>query len=81
MKSNTTNDVLSHINNSGESTGELKIHIADYPKFSSKNQDWPKFFKTFSAICELQHLDSILIQNALRDNDFSKNPKYKDKCE
>ena len=81
MESNATNDIPSHINNSGELTGKLKIHIVDYPKFSGKNQDWPKFFETFSAICELQHLDSILVENALHDDDFSKNPKYKDKCE
>ena len=80
LPDDATKSDVAHVTKRSE-YAEIKVRVSDYPKFSGKNTDWPKFYKTFSAVCELQNLSSILNKNTHHEDDFKKDAVYKEKCE
>ena len=63
------------------STGQgLNVRLSDYPKFTGKSHDWPKFYKKFSAVATLNNLASLLDEDVEHEKKFKEDAAYHAKC-
>lgn len=58
----------------------IKIRIADYPKYSGKSIDWPKFYEQFTAVAELQGIDDLLKESESHETRFTTDMEYQKRC-
>ena len=64
-----------------KNASDIAICTGDFPKFSGKSADWTNFCETFSAVCELKHLEDILEENENHDDLFKDDDEYREKCQ
>ena len=57
-----------------------KIRISDFPTYSGKYSDWPRFYEKFTAVSELQGFVDILQEDIDHPIKFVNDLNYKEKC-